>query len=641
MSAFCKQFLIFYYLLMLYGCSNQQSKDHDYLSNFSFKNIQGEYFVAPRMEMSVSDVVTELPNFRQKLPSNELAGSQAVLQHFELTNRSNSEKTLILVYKYNIIHHLEAYTLPTEHEPVKVSGIRIKPEDRDLKNWKLGFSFTFKPNEQKSIFIRSTTFDRINLSNEWLSPERYEKQIMQNLVAQNLFYGVMLVLILYNFFLYLSTRLQFYFLYSIFALFTLFTLVSYDGYFNYLFWTGEQSLWQHHGIIFMHLMVIMAVWFCNNLMNLYHQHKLAYYFARGFMVACFISLCLCLTSYKNLGLLIFDTMIILGVLLIVGVSLKLAYKGSKLIKIFILSWIVLLVSGSTALLMINDVVPHNTFLSFVGHFGIGFEMIITSFLIGFNLKVIKNEKELATQKAQAKTKEAGNLRNLVHILCHDINNPLAIIGGYSQSLNKKYDEKKSRKAWKKIHMAFEQIKDITAAVRELQANELNKKPLKINSIDLHKIIESAKFIFEQKLKEKNLSLESNITSPNLFKVMAEEISLSHNVINNILSNAIKFSPANSRIIINALELTNSNEIEISIQDFGIGMPKKLCESLFNLEHKTNRIGTAGEKGTGFGLPLVKSFVELYHGKVHVESYPQEEFPHSHGTVFKIILHKAS
>ncbi|MFK7824716.1 MAG: 7TM diverse intracellular signaling domain-containing protein [Oligoflexales bacterium] len=642
MATACKKVLTFCYLIVLVGCNADNFDTQNLEQSFLFSKSNGDYLVDESQSLTITEVLGKESGFKPSLEiPNKFMVNAAIWQRFEVENLSPEEKSLILIYKYNIIHQLSAYSLPLNQNTPKYSGTTVEPRQRDLKNWKMGFSFTFKPNEKKNIFIKSTTSDRVNLSHEWLTPKAYQIQLMQNLAAQNLFYGVMLVLILYNFFLFLSTSLKFYALYSIFAFFTLLTLASYDGYFNYLFPMNNESLWKHHGVIFMHLMVMTAAWFCSNLMSLHHRQKIGYYFIRGLLLANSISLTLCLANFNDLGLLIFDMTIILAAFMLVTISLQMAYQGSKLVKIFIISWVVLLITGVMALLMINNVIPHNTYLSFIGHFGIAFEMIITSFLIGLNLKTISIEKNLATQKAQAKTKEAGNLRNLVHILCHDINNPLAIIGGYSQSLNKKYDEKKSMKGWKKIHMAFQQIKDITAAVRELQANELNKKPLQINSIDLFKIIESAKFIFEQKLKNKDIALKSNISEPGLFMVMAEEVSLSHNVINNILSNAIKFSPKNSEIILNAKEIPDSNEIEISIQDFGIGMPKQLCESLFKLEHKTNRVGTAGEKGTGFGLPLVKSFVELYHGEVKVESYPQEEFPSSHGTVFKIFLHKTN
>ena len=637
-----KIILTFTTILLLCACNQNNSDNLNPDKTFSFASTNGEYLVDLSQNLSISEVLTKESSFKPSLEiPNRFMVNAAVWQRFEVENKTKAEQNLILIYKYNIIHQLTAYTLPVNKElNPKHSGSTVEPMQRDLKNWKLGFAFNFKANEKKTILIKSQTYDRVNLSHEWLSPKAYQMQLMQNLAAQNLFYGVMLVLVLYNLFLFLSTKLKFYALYSIFAFFTLLTLVSYDGYFNYLFPISNESIWKHHGVIFMHLMVITAAWFCYNLMNMHHRQTIAYYFVRGLLIANSISLTLCLINYKGLGLLIFDTTIIIAATMLVTVSLQMAYQGSKLIKIFIFSWIVLLIAGVMALLMINNIIPHNIYLSFIGHFGIAFEMIVTSFLIGFNLKTIRIEKNLATQKAKAKTKEAGNLRNLVHILCHDINNPLAIIGGYSQSLSKKYSEKKSQKAWKKIHLAFEQIQEITAAVRELQANELNKKPLQINSIDLFKIIESARFIFEQKLKDKEIILESNITQSGLFRVMAEEISLSHNVINNILSNAIKFSPSNSHIVINAHEVPDSDQIEISIQDFGIGMPKKLCDSLFSLEHKTNRLGTAGEKGTGFGLPLVKSFVELYHGEVKVESYPQEEFPSSHGTVFRIYLQNA-
>jgi signal transduction histidine kinase len=89
------------------------------------------------------------------------------------------------------------------------------------------------------------------------------------------------------------------------------------------------------------------------------------------------------------------------------------------------------------------------------------------------------------------------------------------------------------------------------------------------------------------------------------------------VVRNALSNAIKFTKPGGTVTI-ATE-PEGNMIRISVVDTGIGIPTDKLATLFRIEAKTQREGTAGERGTGLGLLLCKEFVEKNGGTVTIES----------------------
>jgi len=91
------------------------------------------------------------------------------------------------------------------------------------------------------------------------------------------------------------------------------------------------------------------------------------------------------------------------------------------------------------------------------------------------------------------------------------------------------------------------------------------------------------------------------------------------IIRNLLSNAIKYSYEMGVIEINAI--SNNNNCQISIIDYGTGINEKVKNNLFNIESKISTAGTKNEKGSGFGLFLIKEFVDLHKGKIEVESTP--------------------
>jgi signal transduction histidine kinase len=89
------------------------------------------------------------------------------------------------------------------------------------------------------------------------------------------------------------------------------------------------------------------------------------------------------------------------------------------------------------------------------------------------------------------------------------------------------------------------------------------------------------------------------------------------VIQNLIINAIKFTEKAGRIVVSSVE--KSHLIEVSVEDTGMGIESKLIPGLFSFNTIFSTTGTAGEKGTGLGLPLCKEFVERNEGKIWVET----------------------
>ena len=87
--------------------------------------------------------------------------------------------------------------------------------------------------------------------------------------------------------------------------------------------------------------------------------------------------------------------------------------------------------------------------------------------------------------------------------------------------------------------------------------------------------------------------------------------------NNIVSNAIKYSPKNATITIQSE--VSPKRVQIHVEDEGVGIPDALISKVFSDDEVTGRRGTEGEPGTGFGLPIVKAMVEAMEGKVSIES----------------------
>lgn len=227
-------------------------------------------------------------------------------------------------------------------------------------------------------------------------------------------------------------------------------------------------------------------------------------------------------------------------------------------------------------------------------------------------------------------KVSNERKELLHVLCHDLANPFASIVSALEVI--------------KDYPTFERLREylVTAAenglkvielVRKIRALEENKTDLELGSVSLTRVVDESVFMLEQKFAEKRVELVRDIDKG--LRVWAEETSLVNSVINNILTNAVKFSYPDSKINIRARQ--ERDMVTISIRDSGIGMSKELQRDVFDMKKNTTRQGTSGEIGTGFGMPLVRKFINAYGGTLELFSREKKENPQDHGTEIKLTL----
>jgi signal transduction histidine kinase len=170
------------------------------------------------------------------------------------------------------------------------------------------------------------------------------------------------------------------------------------------------------------------------------------------------------------------------------------------------------------------------------------------------------------------------------------------------------------KTLNKQKSAIDNMSALIKQVRESEAIDSGKLQLNKETVDLHHAVSNLKITFESRLSEKHIKFKVNLTET---KICADTTIFIHSVLANIFSNALKFSPEGSSIYLNSSRVDNF--VRIDVIDTGIGMSNELKAKLFDYGAKTSRVGTNGEKGTGFGLPTVKKYVEAEGGRLEVSS----------------------
>ncbi len=225
----------------------------------------------------------------------------------------------------------------------------------------------------------------------------------------------------------------------------------------------------------------------------------------------------------------------------------------------------------------------------------------------------KNVRLLQAANEDLRT-ESANRKTLVHILCHDMATPFASIISVLNMMNEEgcvLDEELLKALSESARGGLAQIN----LVRQMQA--LEEKALTGNLVlfPAGEAFSGVEQALRHKLREKGVSLDVSVDDS--LKVRVEPVSFVQSVLCNLISNAIKFSVRGGHIWATARQ--DGGMVEIVLRDHGVGIPPKLLGQLFDITKKTSRKGTEGEVGTGFGMPLVKKFIEAYGGEIQVVS----------------------
>ena len=218
------------------------------------------------------------------------------------------------------------------------------------------------------------------------------------------------------------------------------------------------------------------------------------------------------------------------------------------------------------------------------------------------------------------------------IIAHDLRSPFQALLGYSNLLATEFESLSQVEIIQYSKGLNEILIDLFELLENLlnwsmmQRNVLDYDPVNINLYDVvNKIVRRS----SHSVKEKNISLLNNVDNETLVYADAEML---RSIVQNLIVNAIKFTPNEGQVIVSSKP--KNGFVEVSIKDTGIGIESDKSSELFNFHKLFSTNGTAGEKGTGLGLPLCKEFVEKNGGKIRIESELGK------GSIFTFTLPKA-
>jgi signal transduction histidine kinase len=217
---------------------------------------------------------------------------------------------------------------------------------------------------------------------------------------------------------------------------------------------------------------------------------------------------------------------------------------------------------------------------------------------------------MAERRALEQRKDA-----FIALASHELRTPLTSLQGYTELLQMQMEELGHQPALRSLARMMAQIEQLTrliADLLDLSKIQAGKLTFADEAVDVDALVREVVEQLQQTASPQQISVEGGAPG----EVVADRQRLGQ-VVSNLLTNAMKYSPHAERIIVH---LTHSSEsVAVRIQDFGIGIPTAEQHKVFEQFYRVSRTQERTASGLGLGLSIAHQIIEHYGGKLWVES----------------------
>ncbi|MDO9548730.1 MAG: GAF domain-containing sensor histidine kinase, partial [Candidatus Marinimicrobia bacterium] len=227
--------------------------------------------------------------------------------------------------------------------------------------------------------------------------------------------------------------------------------------------------------------------------------------------------------------------------------------------------------------------------------------------------------------------QLNDLKNkFLGIAAHDLRSPIGVVKNFIILFLNGYlgeIDEKQREVLNTMDKNCDRMLNLIHNILDFSAIESGRLELKLEALDLHKFFHTYQSMTKSLAEKKQIELKLNI-EPGLPNITADSNRIMQ-ALDNLVTNAIKFSYPNTTVTLSARKTDGS--VEISVADQGQGIPENEISKIFKEFSKASVRPTGGEKSTGLGLAIVRRIIKAHNGSIDVDSIVGK------GTTFTITL----
>lgn len=211
-------------------------------------------------------------------------------------------------------------------------------------------------------------------------------------------------------------------------------------------------------------------------------------------------------------------------------------------------------------------------------------------------------------------------RSFIANVSHELRTPMTTIGGFIDGiLDGTIDEDKRGYYLKIVSEEIKRLSRVVTSMMNLAKLEAGETKMKPKDFDLSELITRTILVFEHRVEEKSLDIRGLETLDQVHVVA--DIDMIHQVVYNLIDNAVKFTPPQGYIEFGIRD--SETQVEVFIRNSGQGIPARQLPNIFERFYKADRSRGMDKNGTGLGLYIVKTIIDLHGGQITAQSIEGE------------------
>ncbi|MGK5091319.1 7TM diverse intracellular signaling domain-containing protein [Deltaproteobacteria bacterium TL4] len=591
----------------------------------------------PEGHLKIEDIVTPEVSGRFT-PSKNQANSYGFTQsvywaRFTLKQNplENGEKWF-LELGYPLIDFIDFYTFTPEGQLLhQKTGDRLPFHQRSIEYYKFIFPLNLVSEEQ-TFYLRFQTTSSMQFPMSLWNPTAFAEHAIQVNYGLGIYYGLMLVMILYNLFIFFAIRDKNYLLYVVFISLYIMFQMSLNGLaYEYLWpnapWWANQNL-----PVLMMSAAYVGFLFSRSFLNSNEYVPFLHKISRGLEVLSLLIMTLCLFIPYAIGIKLAIVGVVLPVLWVITVAPISLYKGYRPAQYYVLAFSALILGILCFVLKTIALLPLNFFTE--NSIQIGSAMVVVLLSLGLADRINDERKKRflaqrqamaaqeetlkAQQQAVENLKRADKLKDeFMANTSHELRTPLNGIIGLSESILDGIGGAISEIHAENLKMIIQSGKRLANLVNDIldfSKMKNHELELQLKAVDLKSVSDLVLTLARPLMGDKQLEFVNEIPETCAL-VHADENRLQQIMIN-LIGNSIKFTHAGF-VKISAQQV--GNQMLVSVTDSGIGIPEEKHGSIFQSFEQGDGSTAREYGGTGLGLSVTQKLVELHGGKISVKS----------------------
>lgn len=544
---------------------------------------------------------------------------------FSIQNKTSRHLTYYLETGRPITDGVNLYSVSASGEvQSQQSGDKMPFADRSFNHRKTIFELNLPSEETRDIYIHyENDGEVLNLPLLLHNASSLLKITYIEQLVFGIFYGILLIAaIIYLFFFFALGERSFLY-YSMYVITVGLLQFSLDGYFFQYFGPGGGWLSNHAVVLF----AIISAGFLGR----YSEVYLTIRQSNRIMPWIFN------TIYAGLGVLLLSVIFVpglleysypsvnllgLGVLVAIVISIVILVSKKIAVDRFFITGIFFLILGFVIFILNNlSILPNNFLTQNSAKLGTGLEIIFLSLSMANRIKKLKSEKEELQNLALIRLKEMNELKSyFLSNLSHELRTPLNAIMGLADTMANEAREQKVRNTSNVIKASSVRLLNLINDILDFSKIEKGELKLENEVFDPMEILEELQHSYSNQAEEKGLSFEFD-NKNNVSRAVIGDANRLAQIVNNLLDNAVKFTPEGSvRVELNTREVSgNFLELTLKVTDTGIGIAPAKMETIFESLTQDSIDNKRKYGGLGLGLYIIKVLVDMHKGRIYMES----------------------